>query len=49
MAALPRESDPDGLRLVAYASESAASLPWRTIARARGSALRNLGGFIVLA
>jgi hypothetical protein len=30
MAALPRKSDPDG----------AASLPWRTIARARGSAIR---------
>ena len=49
MAALPRKSDPDGLRLVAYASESAASLPWQTIALTRGSALRNLGGFIVLA
>jgi len=39
MAALPHKSDPDG----------AASLPWQTIALPRGGALRNLGGFIVLA
>jgi hypothetical protein len=38
MAALPRKSDPDG----------AASIHWRTIALARGSALQNLGAFIVL-
>ena len=43
MAALPRKSDPDGLRLVAYASESAASLPWQTIALARGCASRECG------
>ncbi|MCX6961748.1 MAG: hypothetical protein NTZ08_04785 [Verrucomicrobia bacterium] len=39
MAALPRKSDPGG----------AASLPWQMIALTRGSAIRNLGGFIVLA
>ena len=33
MAALPRKSDPDG----------AASLPWRTIALARGGASREFG------
>ena len=39
MAALLRKSDPGG----------AASLPWQMIALTRGSAIRNLGGFIVLA
>jgi hypothetical protein len=35
------KSDPGGLRLVAYASESAASLPRHTIALPRASALRS--------
>ena len=35
------KSDPGGLRLVAYASESAASLPKQTVALPRGSALRS--------
>ena len=37
MAALPRKSDPDG----------AASLPWRTIALARGGASREFGQMIL--
>jgi hypothetical protein len=44
MAALPRKWVSGGLWLVAYASESAPPLPW-----IRGIAIRNLGGFIVLA
>ena len=36
MAALPRKWVSGGLRLVAYASESAPTLPWQTIALPRG-------------
>ena len=38
MAALPRQSERDGLWLVAYALESAATLPWQTNVTTSGSA-----------